>query len=93
MSKLNWIEESRVITLPAVVTLETLPELIKSSKSLELPVLKADFSQVTQVDSAILALLLTWSKNTGQALVVMSAPSELLTLIQLYDLEDVIKVA
>ena len=94
MSKLNWSEKNGMIVLPEVVTLETIPKLLKPRGSLSLPVLDVDFSQVKQVDSAALALLLTWSANTPQGVInVKNVSPDVLTLIQLYDLESVVVVA
>ncbi|GKT12483.1 MAG: phospholipid transport system transporter-binding protein [Thiomicrorhabdus sp.] len=92
MSKLDWSAEEGLVVLPETVTLETIPTLIKSKGLLSLPVLMVDFSQVTQVDSAALALLLTWSTITKATIGVKNAPPEILTLIQLYDLESVVVV-
>jgi len=92
VSKLDWSEETGVMTLPEVVTLESIPGLLKSKGVLKLPVKEVDFGKVQQVDSAILALLLTWSNNIQSTLVIANIPAELQTLIQLYDLESVLQV-
>ena len=78
--------------LPQVVTLETLPGLLKSKAILALPVKQVDFSQVQQADSAILALLLIWSKNSPPPVKVLKLPNELESLMKLYDLESIIFV-
>ncbi|VAW46581.1 hypothetical protein MNBD_GAMMA03-686 [hydrothermal vent metagenome] len=91
MPKLEWCEKSSVMKLPSVVTLETLPELLKQSKSiLLLPVKWVDFSLVQQADSAVLALLLIWSKNSSPPLKALELPDSLQNLITLYDLESII---
>lgn len=90
MAELTWSETSGLVTLPAEVTLQTLPQLLKAKTVLQYPVLEVDFSNVKQVDSAALALLLVWSGNTATALKVKNMPSELHTLTALYDLETVL---
>jgi len=98
MSTIEWCEKTAVITLPSIVTLETLPALLKQTKNaLSLPVKMVDFSVVKQADSAVLALLLIWSKNsTPQGgtenspppIQVLDLPRSLQGLIALYDLES-----
>ena len=91
MSTIEWCEKTAVITLPASVTLETLPMLLKSMKGiLSLPVKQVDFRAVKQADSAVLALLLIWSKNSSPPLHVLELPQTLQGLLVLYDLESVI---
>lgn len=93
MSKLIWSESQQLMTLPEVMTLETIPKLAGLKKLLTQPVLTVDFSQVIQLDSAVLALLLTWSANVTENIKITNAPSELLTLIGLYDLESVLEIS
>ena len=91
MSTVKWCEKTAVITLPSTVTLETLPALLKQEKGvLSLPVKQVDFSAVKQADSAILALLLIWSKNTPSPLHVIQLPQTLQNLVALYDLESIV---
>ncbi|WP_019556889.1 STAS domain-containing protein [Thiomicrorhabdus arctica] len=90
MSELMWSEASGLMALPVEVTLQTLPQLLKSKAVLNYPVLEVDFSEVKLVDSAALALLLVWAGNTATALKVKNIPSELHTLTTLYDLETVL---
>lgn len=92
MSKLDWSEKTGVMTLPEVVTLESLPQLLKPKGILKLSVSEVDFAKVKQVDSAILALLLRWSNNIQSPLAIANIPTGLKTLIQLYDLESVFQV-
>lgn len=91
MEELNWSETNGLMTLPQEVTLQTLPQLLKAKQVLKYPVVEVDFSQVEQVDSAALALLLVWSGNIGAALKVKNMPAELHTLTALYDLESVLE--
>ena len=93
MTELVWSEARGLMTLPVEVTLQTLPQLLKSKAVLNHPVLEVDFSHVKRMDSAALALLLVWSGNTGTALKVKNMPTELHTLTALYDLESVLELA
>ncbi len=90
MAELTWSEANGLMTLPVEVTLQTLPQLLKNKTILKRPVLEVDFSDVKLVDSAALALLLVWSGNTATTLKVKNMPSELHTLMALYDLETVL---
>jgi len=101
VTNLEWNESTGTIIMPNDVTIEVLSELLKVKKVLSYPVKMVDFSAVQQVDSAVLALLLVWSKNsTPQGgtensfppIQVLNAPDELLGLMRLYDLEEVILV-
>ncbi|VAW49967.1 hypothetical protein MNBD_GAMMA04-2183 [hydrothermal vent metagenome] len=98
MSTFEWCEKTAVIKLPSSVTLETLPALLKQAKnSLSLPVQQVDFSLVQQADSAILALLLIWSKNSApesspSPLKIVALPNSLRGLIVLYDLESIVMI-
>lgn len=92
MAELTWSETRGLVTLPVEVTLQTLPQLLKTKALLKYRVLEVDFSGVKLADSAALALLLVWSGNTGTALKVKNMPSELQTLTTLYDLESVLEL-
>ncbi len=93
VSAFEWCEKTAVIKLPPSVTLESLPALLKQAKNtLLLPVKQVDFSLVQQADSAILALLLIWSKNTSPPLRMIALPSSLMGLIALYDLESIVVI-
>lgn len=91
VSTVKWCEKTAVITLPSLVTLETLPALLKQVKGvLSLSVKQVDFSAVKQADSAILALLLIWSKNSPPPFHVINLPETLQGLVALYDLESIV---
>lgn len=92
MAELTWSETSGLMTLPVEVTLQTLPQLLKTKTVLKYPVLEVDFSHVKLADSAALALLLVWSGSTGTALKVKNMPDELHTLTALYNLESVLEL-
>jgi ABC-type transporter Mla MlaB component len=88
---LMTLNESRTsVTLPAVVTLHTLPGLLKKTDWQRWPVQTVDFSQVTQADSSVLSLLLVWFGRAKQPLTVLHFPAELKTLVVLYQLESVL---
>lgn len=55
-----------------------------------------DLSGVTQVDSAALALLLSWmraAKGAGRQLSIDHAPSALVSLASLYDVDSILPLA
>jgi phospholipid transport system transporter-binding protein len=55
-----------------------------------------DLSGVTQVDSAALALLLSWvrvAKSAGRQLSIDHAPSALVSLASLYDVDTILPLA
>ena len=92
MADLEWCERRSTIILPRDVTLEVLSDKLNVKEVLAYPVKVVDFSAVQQVDSAVLALLLVWSKNSPPPLQVLKPPAELLGLMRLYDLEEVVQV-
>jgi len=54
------------------------------SGALAAGVRRVDLSQVAEVDSAAVALLLEWVKQTGSPFVIEGAPAPLYKLAQLY---------
>ena len=92
MANLEWCESRCTITLPSDVTLEVLSDKLNLKKVLAYPVKVVDFSAVQQVDSAVLALLLVWSKKSPPPIQVLKPPAELLGLMRLYDLEEVVQI-
>ncbi|GEM_PF-5936298 len=91
MTSIEWCEKKSEITLPTSVTLETLPQLLQQTKGiLSLPVKQVNFRAVKQADSAVLALLLIWSKNSSPPLRMIDLPQTLQGLVTLYDLESII---
>lgn len=81
--------DKHVIQLPAAVTLNTVADILRqNAASGEHPQI-VDFSAVSQADSAALALLLHWQAQSAQPLQVIALPSNLNTLLPLYDLEQV----
>lgn len=86
----SWNASSGTLTLPAQLGIQDLPNIIKQNKWLELPVTKVDFSHVEKADSAILSVLLHWAKNQQVSIKVVALPEALLSLIELYDLQEII---
>lgn len=83
-------ESQGLVTLPAEVTLRTLPGLVKKTAWQAWSVQIVDFSQVTQADSSVLSLLLVWFARAQQPLVVRHFPAALKTLVVLYQLESIL---
>jgi len=54
---------------------------------------RVDLSQVAEVDSAAIALLLEWFKRAGAPLVIDSAPEPLRKLARLYAMHDLLPFA
>jgi len=86
----EWSQEG-VLKLPSIVNVETVPTILalveKSNNTLK----TVDFSQVEQADSVALALLLCWQNLAGLPISVINLSEQLNTLIELYDLENVLK--
>ena len=58
--------------------------------------LVVDLSGVTQVDSAALALLLSWvraARNAGRSLSIDQPPAALVSLASLYDVDTILPLA
>lgn len=85
--------DNGVLKLPAVVNVETVPALLKRVEKDQQQIKIVDFSAVTQADSVALALLLKWQSDAGQVLQIRDLPTELETLIHLYDLEGTLQQA
>ena len=90
MTLSSWSSQESTLVLPSHLDITQLASLIKQDGWLELPVKKVDFSQVVKADSAIFAVLLLWSSKLSEKLQVIHLPDDLLTLIKLYDLDDVL---
>lgn len=86
----NWDATNGSLRLPEQLDIHILPKLIKQDKWLELPVTTVDFSQVKKADSAILSVLLHWAKTQQAPIKVIALPQALISLIELYDLQDVL---
>ncbi len=88
---ITWLD-SETLSLPAVVTVETAPAILRQVERDKKNVMGVDFSSVTQADSVALAMLLAWQSKIESALNITALPDELKTLVHLYDLEGVLHV-
>lgn len=89
-TNIEWLD-SDVLKLPEIVNVETVPTILKWVDKAQKPINVVDFSIVKQADSVALAVLLKWQSEAGVAIQIRNLPSELVTLIHLYDLEDVLQ--
>lgn len=83
------------MTLSGALTIDSIHRQPAKAPEGQDPVLSLDLSQVTEVDSAAIALLLAWRRQLAQhnrRLVLKAAPASLLSLIHLYSLESVLQV-
>ena len=88
-----------VLPLKGGLTFETIPAVLEESASYvarpDLPdKLTIDFAQVTDVDSAAVALLLDWRRMAAKrkkTLVFVNLPANLVALAELYGVADVIQ--
>lgn len=90
-TSIEWLEEG-VLALPECVNVETAPAILKQLEETSSSFTTVDFIKVKQADSVALALLLNWQILAGHPLKIRNLPSQLATLIDLYDLEEVLKV-
>jgi phospholipid transport system transporter-binding protein len=76
------------------VTLATVAALLdEGRRHLAEGVRTVDLGEVTELDSALLALLLAWlreAKNRGQALVFANLPASALTIARLYGVHSLL---
>ena len=89
----RWVPESATLHLPEQSDFQSLAKQIKQSAWLTLPVARVDFSEVKKADSATLSLLLFWAKQQHSPLEVIDLPEQMKTLIDLYDMKDVLQVS
>jgi phospholipid transport system transporter-binding protein len=88
-----------VFTVTGALSFETLPAVLKESEQYaarsDLPErLTIDFSQLTNVDSSAVALLLEWRRQAqarGKTLTFVNLPANLLSLARLYGVADLIQ--
>jgi ABC-type transporter Mla MlaB component len=78
--------------LPPEVTLHTVPGILQRVAGEKRCPEIVDFSDVTQADSAALAILLAWQAQREEALQIKALPEQLAVLLHLYDLEKVLVV-
>ena len=96
---MNATASSEVLALTGELTFATIPGVLAQSAEFEarpdLPdKLVIDFTGVSGVDSAAVALLLEWRRQAlrrGKTLVFTSLPPNLLALARLYGVADLIQ--
>lgn len=86
-------EQENSLVLPQDLRLRALAKWLKSEKPQLLSGHILDFSQVENADSGILALMLNWQQNlpAGEKLLVKHFPQSLRSLLELYDLPELIQ--
>jgi len=90
---------NEALALTGALSFETIPKVLEESAvyaaRADLPArLTIDFSGITGVDSAAVALLLEWRRQAmrrGKQLVFVNLPPNLLALAELYGVADLIK--
>lgn len=90
-TSLRWLSETN-LALPEIVTVKTVPGLLRQFEKQPGKVEMVDCSAVHQADSTALALLLSWQSQLDQPLKIKGLPEQLKTLLHLYDLESVLIV-
>ena len=96
---MNVLASGEVLPLKGDLTFETIPAVLEESALYaarpDLPdKLTIDFAEVTDVDSAAVALLLDWRRmasKRNKTLVFVNLPANLLALAELYGVADVIQ--
>lgn len=84
------------MTLCGPLTIDTIHQQPARAPATDGDVLVLDLSQVSDIDSAAVALLLEWRRQLAlqnRSLLLKAAPASLLSLIHLYSLETVLQVA
>ncbi len=80
--------------LSGPLTMDTVAHLLGASSALAMPQAGTiDFGHVDRVDSAAVALLLAWKRRAaveGASLRFSSVPKSLLSLAQLYGVEEIL---
>jgi phospholipid transport system transporter-binding protein len=92
-------QDSEVLALTGALSFETIPGVLAQSAEYaaraDLPDrLTIDFSGITGVDSAAVALLLEWRREAarhGKRLEFVNLPANLLALAELYGVADLIQ--
>jgi phospholipid transport system transporter-binding protein len=90
---------AEVLSLEGALSFETLPRVLAETRAYgerpDLPErLTIDFSAVTEVDSAAVALLLEWRREAarlGKGLYFVNLPANLLALADLYGVTGLIQ--
>lgn len=88
----NWQQDQATLILPEDLTVTNLDKWLKKNRVLALPVRKVDFSTSRKVDSSVLALIAYWAVKAGQPIELINAGGQVATLLDLYDLEELVVV-
>lgn len=75
------------------VLMTTANDLLKQSQALAIEQTKIDFANVTDVDTSAISLILEWkrrAKDENQSLTFVNLPANLTSLVQLYDVAELI---
>jgi phospholipid transport system transporter-binding protein len=95
----NAVASDEVLRLEGNLSYETIPGVLAQTAQFAArtdlpPTIRIDFSNVTGVDSAAVALLLEWRRmalSGGKTLVFENLPANLLALAQLYGVAELIQ--
>ncbi|QKI89740.1 STAS domain-containing protein [Thiomicrorhabdus xiamenensis] len=88
----NWQQDQATLILPEDLTVSNLDKWLKKNRVLTLPVRKVDFSASRKVDSSVLALIAYWAVKAEQPIELINAGDQVETLLDLYDLEELVVV-
>ncbi|WP_020166919.1 MULTISPECIES: STAS domain-containing protein [Methylotenera] len=75
------------------VLITTANDLLKQSQAFAIENTKIDFANVTDVDTSAVSLILEWKRRAekeNQSLTFVNLPANLISLVQLYDVADLI---
>lgn len=89
---LQWQSDSGCLKLPQELTILNLDLWAKTHKVLQLPVLSVDFGENQKMDSSVLAMIAHWAINSDQSISLLNCPQQADTLIELYGLQELVKI-
>jgi len=75
------------------VLINTANDLLEQSQAFAIKNTKIDFANVTDVDTSAVSLILEWKRRAekeNQSLTFVNLPANLISLVQLYDVADLI---
>lgn len=75
------------------VLITTANDLLEQSQAFAIENTKIDFANVTDVDTSAVSLILEWKRRAekeNQSLTFVNLPANLISLVQLYDVADLI---
>ncbi|MBO1922958.1 STAS domain-containing protein [Thiomicrorhabdus sp. 6S3-12] len=90
--EMNWQQDQATLILPEDLTVSNLDKWLKKNRVLTLPVRKVDFTSSRKVDSSVLALIAYWAVKAEQPIELINAGDQVETLLDLYDLEELVVV-